>query len=342
VSRKRVVILTHEDLIPPDDVKGLSEQEFLKFKREWGVADALVKMRNIVRFVGVSHDLTPIRSIVEGWKPDVLFNLLMEFQDVGPYQVHVTAYLELLNTAYTGCNPAGILLARDKALCKKILRFHRIPTPAFAVYRRGQRVRARRDLPFPLIVKSVDEEASYGIAQASVVSDVKQLAERVALIIVSVVTDALVEEYVSGRELTISVIGNDRLATFPIWELYFDDLPEGTLPIATAKVKWDVAYQKKLGIRTGKADPMSEEDARRIARLARRVYRVLGLSGYARLDLRVSEADRVYVIEANATPDITYDEDFAESAEAAGIPYPKLLQRIIRLATAYEPHWKRV
>jgi D-alanine-D-alanine ligase len=342
VSRKRVVILTHEDLIPPDDVSGLSEQEFLKFKREWGVADALVKMRNIVRFVGVSHDLTPIRSIVEEWKPDVLFNLLMEFQDVGPYQVHVTAYLELLNTAYTGCNPAGILLARDKALCKKILRYHRVPTPGFAVYRPGQTVRARRDLPFPLIVKSVDEEASYGIAQASVVSDVKQLAERVAFVHESVGTDALVEEYVAGRELTISVIGNERLTTFPIWELYFDELPEGTLPIATAKVKWDVAYQKKLGIRTGKADPMPDEEARRIARLARRVYRVLGLSGYARLDLRVTEEGRVYVIEANATPDITYDEDFAESAEAAGIPYPKLLQRIIRLAAAYQPHWKRV
>jgi D-alanine-D-alanine ligase len=103
-----------------------------------------------------------------------------------------------------------------------------------------------------------------------------------------------------------------------------------------------VAYQKKLGIRTGKADPMSEEEARRIARLARRVYRVLGLSGYARLDLRVTEEGRVYVIEANATPDITFDEDFAESAEAAGIPYPKLLQRIIRLAATYQPHWKRV
>jgi hypothetical protein len=105
VSRKRVAILTHEDLVPPDDVSSLSEQEFLKIKREWGVADTLVKSRHIVRFIGVSHDLMPIRRMVEEWHPDVLFNLLMEFQDVGPYQVHVTAYLELLNTAYTGCNP---------------------------------------------------------------------------------------------------------------------------------------------------------------------------------------------------------------------------------------------
>jgi D-alanine-D-alanine ligase len=342
VKRQRVAILTHEDLIPPDEVEALSEPEFLKIKREWGVADALVQSRHIVRFIGVSHDLMPIRRMVEEWRPDVLFNLLMEFQDVGPYQVHVTAYLELLNTAYTGCNPTGILLARDKAVSKKILRFHRIPTPAFAVYRRGRAVRPRRDLPFPLIVKSVDEEASYGIAQASVVRDARQLAERVAFVHESVGTDALAEEYVAGRELTISVLGNRRLTTFPVWELYFDELPEGTLPIATAKVKWDVAYQKKLGIRTGPADPMPEPTARRLAHLARRVYRVLGLSGYARLDLRMTDDGRIYVIEANATPDITYDEDFAESAEAAGLPYPKLLDRILQLARDYEPHWKRV
>jgi D-alanine-D-alanine ligase len=191
-------------------------------------------------------------------------------------------------------------------------------------------------------VKSVDEEASFGIAQASVVNDAKQLAERVAFVHESSGSDALVEQYVSGRELTISVLGNERLTTFPVWELYFDELPEGTLPIATAKVKWDVAYQKKLGIRTGRADPMSDETARRVAHLARRVYRVLGLSGYARLDLRMTDEGRIYVIEANATPDITYDEDFAESAEAAGIPYPKLLERILRLAADYKPHWKRV
>ncbi len=342
MSRKRVAILTHEDLVPPDEVSSLSEQEFLKIKREWGVADALVKSRNIVRFIGVAHDLMPIRHMVEEWRPDVLFNLLMEFQDVPAYQAHVASYMELLGVAFTGCNPMGILLTRDKAVSKKILRYHRIPTPAFAVYRRGRAARPRRDLPFPLIVKSVDEEASFGIAQASVVNDAKQLAERVAFVHESSSGDALVEEYVSGRELTISVLGNERLTTFPVWELYFDELPEGTLPIATAKVKWDVAYQKKLGIRTGRADPMSDETARRVAHLARRVYRVLGLSGYARLDLRMTDEGRIYVIEANATPDISYDEDFAESAEAAGIPYRKLLQRILRLAVDYEPRWKRV
>jgi D-alanine-D-alanine ligase-like ATP-grasp enzyme len=190
-------------------------------------------------------------------------------------------------------------------------------------------------------VKSVEEEASFGIAQASVVNDAKQLAERVAFVHESSGTDALVEQYVSGRELTISVLGNQRLTTFPVWELYFDELPEGTLPIATAKVKWDVAYQKKLGIRTGRADPMSDETARRVAHLARRVYRVLGLSGYARLDLRMTDEGRIYVIEANATPDITYDEDFAESATSrtgsGSEPTPVTQRRWRRCGTLARP-----
>ncbi len=348
MSRLRVAILTHEDLVPPDDLAPPSSEAaepspaFLAVKREWGVAEGLVKRGHFVRFLGVSDDLMPIRRLVEEWRPHVLFNLLMEFQDVGSYQVHVAAYLELLRVAYTGCNPTGILLARDKAVSKKILRYHRIATPAFAVVRRGQRGRARRDLRFPLMVKSVDEEASFGIAQASVVRDAAQLEERVAFVHDSVGTAALVEEYVEGRELTISVLGNERLATFPVWELYFDELPEGTLPIATAKVKWDVAYQKKLGIRTGPARPLSDDAQARIARLARRVYRVLGLSGYARLDLRMTPEGRVYVIEANATPDITYDEDFAESARAAGLDYPALLQRILNLARRYRPPAGRV
>ncbi len=336
----RIAVLTHEDLVPPDDLeppvgKADPSPEFLAVKREWGVADALRKLGHTVRFLGVSNDLMPIRRMIEEWEPHALFNLLMEFQDVGSYQIHVTAYLELLQVPYTGCNPVGILLAREKAVSKKILRYHRIPTPSFAYFPRGQRGRMRRDLHFPLIVKSVEEEASLGIAQASVVRDEEHLAERVAFIHESVGTAALVEEYVEGRELTISVLGNERLTAFPVWELYFDDLPAGTLPIATAKVKWDVAYQKKLGVRTGPADPLSEEDQKRIARLARRIYRVLGLSGFARIDLRVTEDGRLYVIEVNATPDITFDEDFAESARAAGLEYPELLQRILNLALRY-------
>ncbi len=340
MKRLRVIVLVHEDLVPPDSTEGLSEKEIQPVKTEFAVAGTLRKMGHEVQVLGVSDDLMPIRRVVEGWRADVVFNLLMEFQNVPAYQAHVASYMELLGVAFTGCNPLGILVARDKALSKKILLHHRIPTPRFQVFPIGQKPRLpSRGPKFPMIVKSVDEEASMGISQASVVQDEAKLVERVGFIHTSVGSTAIAEEYVEGRELTVSVIGNDRLTTFPPWELLFKKLPEGSLPIATEKAKFDLVYQKRVGIDTGPAK-LSEDEERRIHRIARRVYRELGLSGYARLDLRMTDEGHLYVIEANASPDIADDEDFALSAKKAGLDYPKLLQRIVNLALTYRPSWK--
>jgi len=340
MKQLRIVVLVHEDLVPPESIQGLSAEEVERIKTEFDVADTLRKMGHEVQVLGVSDDLGPIRSSVEGFEPHVLFNLLMEFQDVGAYQAHVVSYLELLGVPFTGCNSLGIQLSRDKALAKKILRFHRIPTARFAVFRKGRVVRVRRNLRFPLIVKSVEEEASLGISQASVVNDEAKLRERVEFVHEKVGTAAIAEEYIEGREFTVSVIGNERLSTCPIWELRFENLPEGSLPIATARAKWDLKYQRKVGIKSGAAQGLEPELEARIARIARRVYRMLELSGFARLDLRVTPENDIFVIEANATPDVCDDEDFALSAAAAGLSYPQLLQRIVKLGMAYRPRWK--
>ena len=337
MSRHRVVVLCHEDLIPPDSIDGLSAAEVDAFRTEYDVTRALRELGHEVQVVGVSDDLAPIRSVALGFDPHVVFNLLMEFRDVGNYQAHVTSYLELLGVSFTGCHARGILLTRDKALCKKILRYHRVPTPRFAVFERGAPMRraAQRDLSFPLIVKSVDEEASLGISQASVVSDLEKLKERVEFVHRSVGTDAIAEEYIEGRELTQSILGNERLQAFPPWELFFDKLPEGSLPIATARAKFDRKYQARVGIDSGPAREMPPATATRIAQLCKRVYRVLGLSGYARLDLRLSPDGQVYVIEVNSTPDVAEGEDFADSAKAVGLSYPQLIQRIVALGIAH-------
>ncbi len=341
MSRLRVAVLVHEDLIPPDSLRGLSEKERQPFKREWAVGHGLRERGHEVRFLGVSDDLIPIRELAGEWQPHVVFNLLNEFQDVGAYQAHVTSYLELLHLHYTGCNPTGLLLSRDKSIAKKILRYHRIATPAFRVIRRGRPARATT-LHFPLIVKTLDEEASMGISQASIVRNEDQLEERVGFVHEKIGSDALVEEYVEGRELTLSVLGNERLRTFPIWEMWFDDLPEGSEPIATAHAKWDLAYQKRVGVSTGPAETELEPVvARRIHRLGRRVFRALELSGFARLDLRLTPEGRAYVIEANAAPDLSPDEDFALSAQEGGLDYPALLQRIVNLAMSYRPRWQK-
>jgi len=340
MKRLRVLVLTHEDLVPPDSLEGHEASEIELWRKEYDVASGLRELGHEVQILGVSHDLTPIRQHVEGWQPHVVFHLLMEFQDVAVYQAHVASYLELLRVPYAGCNPRGLLLARDKALTKKILRYHRIAAPAFAVFAAGRAIRVPKDLGYPRIVKSVDEEASLGIAQASVVHDAEALRERVAFVHRRLATDAIAEQYIPGRELTIGVIGNERLQTFPVWEMFFEKLPEGSEPIATARVKWDLAYQRRVGIETGAAVDLPAGMAEHIAHLARRTYRALGLSGYARIDLRLADDGRAFVIEANPNPDLRRDEDFAVSAAAAGIDFPTLLQRILNLGLRHRWPWR--
>ncbi len=334
-------MLTHEELIPPADIDALPERVSQRFQKEHDVSQALRTLGHDVQFLGVSDDLTPIRQHVDGWNPDVVFNLLMEFQNIAVYQSHVASYLELLRVAQAGCNPRGLLLARDKALAKKILRYHRIPTPPFRVFRRGQRVGTPK-LRFPQIVKSLDEEASFGISQSSIVSDLEALRERVGFVHEHVGRDAIAEDYIPGRELTVGVVGNERLTTFPAWELFFERLPEGSEPIATSRVKWDPRYQKKVGIRNGAAGELPAGVAAELARLAKRVYRALELSGYARIDFRLTEAGAPYVLEANPNPDLRDDEDLAASAAAAGVSYPQLVQRIVNLGLQYRSAWKEL
>src|SRR5690606_19560 len=155
---------------------------------------------------------------VENFKPDIVFNLLEEFHGETLYAQNVVSLLELLRVPYTGCNPRGQMLARGKDLSKKLLKYHRVPVPAFAVFPIGRKVRRPGRLKFPLIVKSLSEDASRGIAQASVVDSDEKLNERVAFIHKRIKTAAIAEEYIDGREIYVGVIGNDRLQVLPVWE----------------------------------------------------------------------------------------------------------------------------
>ena len=242
-----------------------------------------------------------------------------------------------MRVPYTGCNSRGLVLARDKSLTKKILAYHRVPVPDFVVVPRGRAIRRPRRLGFPLIVKSLTLDASIGISQASVVGDDARLEERVRFIHESIGTPALVEEYVEGRELYVGILGNQRLQVLPTWELDFSGLPEEARHIATERLKWSLTYQKKHGIMSGDAKELPEPLVRSIGRLCKRVYRSLMLSGYARIDLRLAEDGRVVVLEANPNPQLAYGEDFAEAAEAAGVHYGPLLERIMTLGLAWEP-----
>ena len=228
------------------------------------------------------------------------------------------SHLELLKLPYTGCNPRGLLLARDKSLSKKLLAYHRIRVPEFEVFRAGRPIRRPKRLAFPLMVKSLTQEASIGISQASVVDSDEKLKERVAFIHESIGTAAIVEQYIEGRELYVGILGNQTLQALPVWELFFTNMPEGSKRIATDRVKWSVKYQKKYGIDSGMAPDLAEGQAEGIQHLCKRAYRALELSGYARIDLRLDEAGNVWVLEANPNPQIARGEDFADSAEKIG------------------------
>jgi D-alanine-D-alanine ligase len=189
-------------------------------------------------------------------------------------------------------------------------------------------------------VKSTTEDASLGIAQASVVDDLASLRERVQFIQEQIGSDALVEEYIEGRELYVGVLGNERLTRLPIWEMRFGSLPQSLPAIATRKVKWDRAYQKRYDITTCAAEELSPQVLQTLDRLSRRIYRALHLSGYARIDFRVRADGSIFLLEANANPNLTHDEDFAESARAAGMDYASLLERIMTLGCNYRVEWR--
>ena len=333
---QRVLVLVHKHLVPPEDTTGVDLVN-AEWKTEYDVIATLREQGHEVKPLGIQDELNPIRQHVEEWKPTIVFNLLEAFDNVNLFDQNVVSYLELLRISYTGCSPRGLLLSRDKSLSKKLMAYHRIPVPEWAVFPRGRKVRVPPRLRFPLIVKSLTHESSIGIAQASVVGDEEKLRKRVEFIHESVGTHAIVERYIDGRELYIGVIGNERLQVFPVWEMHFSKMVEGdNWPIATERVKWSAKYQKKHGIATSRAADLTEQEVA-IGKMAKRVYRAVELTGYARIDLRMDQEGRIYVLEANPNPQIAYGEDFAESAHHAGIKYGDLLDRILALGLRWKP-----
>jgi D-alanine-D-alanine ligase len=327
-------MLTHPDLVPPDSLKGSSEQDIHAWKTEYDVVSTLRGSGHEVMPLGVSDELRPIREAVESFNPHVVFNLLEEFHGEAVYDHSVVSYLELLRVPYTGCNPRGLVLSRGKDLAKKLVHYHRVPTPAFAVFPMGRKVKRPPRLQMPLIVKSLIEDASIGIAKASIVDTDDALTERVNFIHDRIGTAAIAEQYIEGREIYVGVIGNDRRRVLPIWELDFGDLAQGRRLIATEKVKHDVEYQERHGFSIGAAKGLPPPVQANINNMVKRICRTLDLEGYARIDFRLTADGTPYFIEANPNPEIAKIEEFAQSALHDGLKYPDLLNRILALGMA--------
>lgn len=332
MRRLRVLVLMHPDFVPPDSTDGFTARQINEWKTEFDVVSTLRAAGHDVRPLGVQEEIKPVRDETDGFKPHVVFNLLEQFHHEAVYDQHIPSYLELMKVPYTGCNPRGLILARGKDLSKTLVHHRRIAVPAFAVFPMRRKVKRPARLALPLIVKSLNEDGSLGISQASIVDTDEKLAERVEFIHERVGTAAIAEQYIEGRELYVGVLGNNRLKALPVWELKFGSMGgQAARHIATEKVKHDPSYQERVGIVDGPAEDLAPELSARIQRTAKRIYKTLGLDGYARIDFRLAADGTPYFIEANPNPEIAKSQEFATAALHDGIEYPDLLHRILTL-----------
>ena len=262
--------------------------------------------------------------------PQLVFNLTEHFEGDRRKDSHVAALLELLHLPFTGTGPSGLMLCRDKATCKRVLGYHRIRVPQFwSVPLEKNRPAGR--VHYPVIAKPVYEDGSDGISLASIVHTDEELRERLRMIHERMKQPVICEEYVEGRELYVGILGNDRLSALPPRELRFGNT-EGDGPhIATSRVKWDKAYRKKWKIEYTDAE-LPQPLVDRIARISKRIYGLLSLRDYARIDLRLTASNEVVFLEANPNPDLSPDDDLALSAIKGGMEYDALIGRIAQLA----------
>ena len=301
---------------------------------EADVLEALQRLGHEVETLAVFDNVPAVVERLRASAPEVVFNLSESFYHDRAHEPNIPALLELMKVRYTGAGSDALLLCKDKALAKKVLAYHHVRLPHFVVSHRSHPLRRLRRFTYPAFVKPVCEEASDGISRASFAKDEKETIERARFIHQKFNCDALIEEYIEGRELYLSVMGNHRLTVFPPREIFFDQVPEDVPKFATFHAKWNEQYRKKWGITNGPAAPLPEPLQEDLAELARKVYRVLKVRGFGRIDVRLTPNEEVYVIEANPNPCLAHDEDFAQAAANAGVTYDCLIQEILNAAFA--------
>ncbi|HEV3242944.1 MAG TPA: ATP-grasp domain-containing protein [Chthoniobacterales bacterium] len=331
--KKKLKVLVLCDGVRPTKIdEDLSEEMKTEdWQTEANVMAALGELGHTAEQLAIFDDVDLVRQKMESFQPDVLFNLVEQFKNNPGFDQNIVSLLEMQGVPFTGCGATGLTLCKHKGISKKILGHHGIATPNFVVIPRGQRIGGPRQLKFPILVKPVKDEASYGISRASFVQNEEQFRERIAFIHEKHSSDAIAEEYIDGRELYVSIMGNTRLTVFPIRELIFREVPANEPKIATYKAKWDEGYRKRWGLDGQFAENLDPALSEEVEQMCKDIYRLLTIDGYARIDLRLAPDNKIYFIEANPNPHLAADEDFAQSAAKAGLKYPQLINAIIRL-----------
>ncbi len=301
------------------------------------LTESLERAGHEVRSLAVADEVTPLVESLTSDRPDLVFNLCESFAGKSALESNVAALLNLLGLRYTGSSPAGLIQAGDKTLTKKVLSFHSIPTAKFAAVYRGA-VDWAGDLQFPVIIKPPQEDASLGITQKSIVRDISGLLEAIDGLQTEFQSPALVEQFIDGREFYVGVLGNVNAKALPIIELDFSNLPPDMPKIASYEAKWGddgsgtgVEFAGSESVFPTDLDPAVAE---RMQKVALDAFQALRLRDYARIDLRVTDAGEVFVIEVNPNCYLESNGEFARAAKQSGLEYDQLVAQIVELAAA--------
>ena len=289
------------------------------------------------RRVLVDNAVEPVVQAMREDRPELVFNLAESFAGKSALESNIAALLNLLDLRYTGSSPAGLLVAGDKTLSKKVLRFHGIKTPEFATVYRGM-VDWAGDVEFPLIVKPPQEDASLGITQKSIVRDVKELLEKIAELQSEYQSPALAEQFIEGREFYVGVLGNANAKALPVIEMDFSKYPADRPRIASWAAKWgddgDAKGAEYEGTESVFPENLPDDLRERLQKAAVDAFHALRLRDYARVDMRVNDAGDVYVIEVNPNCYLESKSEFARAAERDGMSYDALIAQVVELASA--------
>jgi D-alanine-D-alanine ligase len=331
-KRYKVLVLFDTAGTPPPDQDFSAELKTDDWAAEAHVISALKQLGHEVRTIGVWDEPGMIIDEIKKYPPDIVFNLTEHFNEISAYDRNVAGLLEMMDVPYTGSSPTGLTLCKNKGMAKEILAYHKIRVPNFAIFSPGSAIKKPKRLTFPLFIKPLREEGSVGISQGSFVDSDEAFEERVKFIHERLNQEALAEEYIEGRELYVSILGNEQLRVFPFREVVFAEVPEGQPKFFTFKAKWDDAYRKRWGIQNIFAEALPDGMTQRIFKVCKAAYRALRIRGYGRIDLRVTPEGEIVILEANPNPNLDREDEFAQSAVKAGLDYPRMIQRILTLA----------
>jgi D-alanine-D-alanine ligase len=295
------------------------------------VADALKAEGYRAKLLNIEDDFRKLLGAVTRRKPDVIFNLVEYFRDDPALEGSVAGVLDASGVPYTGAPPGALILCQRKGFTKQVLAGHGVPTPHFRILHQ-QKIGRRHGLKYPLIVKPAREDASSGVTKDSVVYDYPALVAQVAKVFAGFSPPVLVEEFIEGRELHVSVLGNASPQVLPVIEFDFSDLPADHPNLISYEMKWSPLDQSYHQVHSVCPAALSRREMKKVSEAVLAAYMLTGCRDYARVDMRMNRAGEVFVLEVNPNPDLTAGVSYMESAEKAGLSFSKTLGMIVGYA----------